>query len=191
MKLYRGTTVLAVASLLALAAPQVRAGGNESEGSRGQLSKSDYKFACEAARGGMFEVRAGELARAQAASPAVKQFGEQMVADHSKANDQLKAILSKKGASVPTELDRKEQHLLQGLSKLSGTDFDRAYAENMVKDHKEDLKEFQKEAERADDPDLKNFASNTATIISGHLDHATQLNNTLEGQTTVTRQPAR
>jgi putative membrane protein len=186
MRSYKARTVLALASLLALAAPQVIAGSSEAEGSRGQLSRSDYKFACEAARGGMFEVRAGELTRTQASSPAVKQFGEQMVADHSKANDQLKAILIRKGATVPAELDHKEQSLLQGLSKLSGTDFDRAYAENMVKDHKGDLKEFKKEADHADDPDLKTFAGTTATVIAQHLDHATQLNTTVQGQTRTT-----
>ncbi len=187
MRSNRVKTVLVLTSLLALAVPQVRASGNEMAANRGQLSKDDFKFACEAARGGMFEVKAGQLAATQASSPAVKQFGQQMVADHSKANQQLQAIATRKGAALPAELDRKEQHLLDGLSKLSGQDFDRAYAENMVKDHKEDLKEFQKEADRTQDPDLKTFASTTATVISQHLDHAIQLNTTLEGQTRTTR----
>jgi putative membrane protein len=186
MRSYKARTLLALVSLLAVAAPQVRAAGNEIGANRGQLSRDDFKFACEAARGGMFEVRAGELARAQAASPAVKQFGEQMVADHSKASQQLQAIAARKGATLPTELSKKEQNLLQGLSKLSGTDFDRAYAENMVKDHKGDLKVFQKESERAQDPDLKAFASSTATLIAQHLEHAMQVNTTIEGQTRTT-----
>jgi putative membrane protein len=139
---------------------------------RGQLSEKDYKFACEAAKGGMMEVKAGELAKTKSADPNLKQFGEKMVADHSKAGDELKEIAARKGATLPTELDTDQQRFINKLQNLTGKDFDKAYADEMVDDHKKDLKEFQKAAEKTEDADLKNFAAKTVTVIAQHLEHA-------------------
>ncbi len=54
-----------------------------------QAAGSDAVFAAKAASGGMAEVKLGQLAAEKGTSPAVKQFGQKMVDDHSKANDQL------------------------------------------------------------------------------------------------------
>jgi putative membrane protein len=154
----------------------VRAAGHDSTPeNRGQLSKSDYKFATEAATGGLMEVRAGELAREKASNPAVKQFGERMVADHGKANAELQKIAAQKGASLPSDLDDKGQRHLQHLQSLSGAEFDKAYIKAMVSDHKDDAKDFQKASQDVDDPDLKNFAAKTAPIIEQHLQQAKDL----------------
>lgn len=141
----------------------------------GSFSKSDYRFVCEAASGGMMEVQAGELAKNHGASESVKQFGDRMVTDHSQANDELKSLAQRKGASLPTTIPAKEQHSLDKLSSLSGPEFDRAYAKDMVTDHKKDVKAFQKEAQKADDPDLRAFAAKTAPTLEEHLQMATNM----------------
>src|SRR5206468_10411592 len=105
---------------------------------RGQLSRKDYKFAREAAQGGLLEVRLGELAKQKASNPAIQQFGEEMIKDHSKANEQLKALAAQKGAVLPDQLTRMEESELESLQKLSGKEFDKTYAKRMVKDHKKD-----------------------------------------------------
>src|SRR5689334_18574589 len=94
---------------------------------RGQLSSSDYKFAREAAAGGQFEVAAGRLAMEKATAPAVKQFGEQMVTDHGKAGEKLKSIAAARGATLPTQPTAMHQRELDRLSRLTGTEFDKAY----------------------------------------------------------------
>jgi putative membrane protein len=181
--------IIAVASLVALSATPLRAASTEAtEKQRGQLSRDDYKFACEAARGGMYEVKAGELAQQQGQDPSIRQFGARMVADHRKADEQLKSIATQKGATLPTRLTRKEQDLLDGLSKLSGKDFDRAYAENMVKDHKTDLKEFQKESQQTEDQDLKTFAKTTAGAISEHLAAAKRMEAIVDRESNTAQQ---
>jgi putative membrane protein len=149
---------------------------------RGQLSSKDYKFACEAAKGGMMEVKAGELARTHGSDPAVKAFGERMVTDHNKASEELKTLAEKKGATLPAELDATDQRHFEHLQKLSGKEFDKAYAESMVEDHKTDLKEFKKASESVDDPELKAFAAKTATIIGQHLDQAKQMESSVKGE---------
>src|SRR5262245_22805089 len=69
-----------------------------------QLSSQDRKFVMDAAVGGMMEVEMGRMAAQKASSADVKAFGQRMVTDHGKANDQLKQIASQKGVTLPTTL---------------------------------------------------------------------------------------
>src|SRR4051794_36110683 len=101
-------------------------------------STDDRKFVEKAASGGMAEVKLGQLAAQKDTSPTVKEFGTKMVHDHSKANDELKAIAAKKNLSLPTDVDTESKATYEKLTKLTGTDFDKAYIEAMVKDHDED-----------------------------------------------------
>ena len=137
-----------------------------------QLSAADQKFVKKAAQGGMAEVELGKLATQKASSDDVKKFGQRMVDDHTKANDQLKQIAGNKGISLPTDLDAKDQALKDRLSKLEGEQFDRAYMKNMVRDHTKDVSEFRKESTSAKDSDLKNFASQTLPTLEDHLKEA-------------------
>jgi len=104
--------------------------------SSGQLSAADKTFMTKAAQGGMAEVELGQLATQKGQSDDVKKFGQRMVDDHSKANDQLKSLASEKGVTLPTSLDAKDRALKDRLSKMSGAQFDKAYMQAMVKDHK-------------------------------------------------------
>ena len=130
---------------------------------------SDKHFLVKAAEGGLTEVQLGQIAQQNASSEEVKQFGARMVADHSKANDELKGIAQQKGVSVPTKLDVHHQAMVDRLSKLSGPEFDRAYVNDMVEDHKKDVAEFQKASTSAQDPDVKAFAGKTLPVIQSHL----------------------
>jgi len=133
------------------------------------ITSGDRKFMEKAAEGGMAEVKLGQLATQKAQSDDVKKFGERMVDDHSKANDQLKQVASTKGVTLPTEPDKASQHEYDKLSKMSGAQFDREYMDHMVSDHKKDISEFQKEAKNAKDADVKQFASSTLPTVQQHL----------------------
>jgi putative membrane protein len=134
-----------------------------------KLSHGDKKFMEEAAKGGMAEVQLGQLAAQKAGSEDVKKFGQKMADDHAKANDELKKLASSKGVELPTDLDRSAKREHDKLSKMSGADFDREYMKHMVDDHKKDVKDFQKEAKSAKDPDVKSFASSTLPTLEQHL----------------------
>src|SRR6476659_6762106 len=69
----------------------------------GSLTAADRTFVMEAARGGMAEVEMGRLAVNKASNADVKQFGQRMVDDHGKANDELKGLASRKNVTLPTE----------------------------------------------------------------------------------------
>ena len=132
------------------------------------LEQKDKTFLKKAFKGGMMEVAIGKLAGEQGQSADVKKFGERMVTDHSKANDELKSIAEKKGVKLPTkELSEKWKS-------------DKDYMDAMVKDHEKDLAEFQKEAKEGTDPDLKEFAEKTAKVIQEHLDLAKETQSKLQ-----------
>jgi putative membrane protein len=138
----------------------------------------DKKFLKDAAIGGMTEVELGKLAQQKASSDAVKQFGQKMVDDHTKANDQLKELASKENIPVPDALDSKHESRINKLAKLSGPDFDKAYIKDQVKDHQQDVSEFKTEADSGTDPNIKQFASNTLPTLEQHLNMAKELNKT-------------
>jgi putative membrane protein len=133
------------------------------------MSDADKKFVKEAAEGGMKEVKLGELAQKNGSSGEIRNLGQQMVTDHSKANDELKALASRKGITVPSALTDDAQKEYDRLSKKTGADFDKEYAKCMVKDHKKDVGEFKKEADKGGDSELKAWASKTLPTLEHHL----------------------
>jgi len=141
-------------------------------GTAKHMTASERMFIRKAAEGGKAEVELGKLAQEKAASPEVKQFGERMVNDHSKANDQLKEVAQKEGVTLPTKLDAKDAATKARLEKLSGEAFDRAYMKDMVADHAKDVREFKNEAKNGKDPDVKSFAAQTAPTLEDHLKEA-------------------
>lgn len=130
---------------------------------------NDSDFVTKAAQGGMEEVELGRLASTKGADASVKQFGERMVTDHGKANDELKSAAQKDGVEIPSGLSKKQQDDVARLNKLDGAAFDKAYAKMMVSDHKEDIALFKKEASSGKDANVKTFASQTLPTLQEHL----------------------
>jgi putative membrane protein len=126
-------------------------------------------FMKEAAQGGMAEVELGKLAVSKAQNPEVKKYGQMMVTDHTKANDELKALAAKKNYTLPSDIGSNKS-TVEKLSSLSGADFDKAYVKDMVEDHETDVAAFQKQADSATDPDIKAFAAKTLPVLKKHLD---------------------
>lgn len=130
---------------------------------------ADKDFIMEAASGGLMEVELGRTASTNAASQKVKDFGKMMVTDHSKANTELKAIAGKKNVTIPATPAEKHQSHINELKAKNGADFDKAYVDMMVDDHKEDINKFEEEAKNGKDPDVKAFASKTLPVLQKHL----------------------
>lgn len=139
------------------------------------LSATDRAFMQKAGEGGMAEVQLGHLAEQKASSQAVKDFGQRMVADHTQAADKLKGVAESKGVTLPAALNAKDKALYDKLSGLSGSAFDRDYMRAMVKDHKADIAEFQKESNAGRDSEVKSYASSTLPTLQSHLSQAEQV----------------
>jgi putative membrane protein len=166
--------------LFAHADKTTKAGTAESTDKSAMTDTGDRKFVEKAAAGGMAEVRMGKLAMERATTPEVKAFGKRMVDDHSKANDELKALASKKNLAVPTDITSEDKATYERLAKMSGKDFDKAYIDAMVKDHDEDVQEFKKQSQAGADPDLKAWAGKTLQVLEQHDHLAHQDKSTLK-----------
>jgi putative membrane protein len=161
-------SVLGVASLaLIVAAPL--AGSAQTAVQHGQLNHKDYRFAAKAARIDMEEVQAGELAQKSGVNPLVRQFGERMITDHNKLNTGLKKIAADKGAILPTQLTEEQSSALRHLEGLSGAEFDRAFAEAMVKGHTQAVKTFQEASKNVTDTELRTWAQTALPVLQEHL----------------------
>jgi putative membrane protein len=144
------------------------------------VSEEDSKFAVEAASGGMTEVQLGELAQQKASSQQVKDFGAMMVRDHSKANDELKAIAGNKNITLPPAPGEDHMDHIKKLSEKSGREFDKDYMKLMVDDHKDDIDKFEKCSKDAKDADLKAFAAKTLPTLREHLNAAKKINDAIK-----------
>jgi len=159
-------------SILLAQAPSPAAASGSSASAPARERNPDQKFVEEAATGGMAEVEAGKLAQTKASAASVKTFAQQMVADHTKANDQLKQIALGKGIMLPTGPDRSHSRDLEKAGKLQGAEFDREYMKMMVADHKKTVSLFEKEAKSGKDAELKSFAATMLPDLQKHLQMA-------------------
>lgn len=174
-----GISVLAALSLLAVAPLALAQQGNNDKAQaapNSAVTSSDLKWMQTAARAGIAEVETGKLAEAQGKRDDVRAFGKQMVADHGKANEELKAIATRKGVTLPDKTDSKHIKEATKLSGLNGDKFDKEYLSNAgVSDHTDAQKLFKKGASDLKDPDLKAFAQKTLPTIQQHLQMAKEM----------------
>ncbi len=134
--------------------------------------ENDAEWAVKAADGGMEEVQLGKLAQSNGTSPKVKELGKMMVDDHSKANEELKALAAKKNITLPAALSEKRQKDYDDLAKKTGADFDKAYTNMMIDDHQEDIDLFKKEGNDGKDADIKAWAAGKVATLEHHLEMA-------------------
>jgi putative membrane protein len=137
---------------------------------------ADQSFVKKALEGNAAEVQLGQLAQQKSQSDDVKQFAQKMVSDHTQLNDQMmKPIAQQLKVKEPTELSKKDRELVARLEGLSGQEFDQAYIQAMVRDHKQDLSEFKDEASTTQNPGMKQAAQQGAALISQHLQMIEQI----------------
>jgi putative membrane protein len=129
----------------------------------------DMSFYKKAAEGGIAEVELGTMAQDKSPTQNVKDFGAMMVKDHSAANDKLKAIADSKNIKLPSSPSIAQLATKTKLEVLKGTAFDKSYIKDMVKDHQEDIKEFENEASTGQDAEAKAYASATLPTLKAHL----------------------
>lgn len=131
---------------------------------------SDNDFAMLAADGGMEEVQAGQMAVKMGASQAVKDLGKMMVQDHTKANNELKALASKNNITLPAEPSAETKQKLATLQSKSGAEFDKAYVMMMEEGHNKTIANFMAEVSKGSNQDLKGFAQKTLPTLNHHLE---------------------
>jgi putative membrane protein len=141
----------------------------------GQPSPADRMFVKTAMQGSMAEVQLGQLTLQKTSNDQVKQFAQHMIDDHTKLNEQMKPVAQQLGVEIPTQVSKKDKTVMNKLQALSGPAYDQAYIKDMVKDHKQDLSEFQMEASSGQDQATKDAATQGSRVIAQHLQMAQQM----------------
>jgi putative membrane protein len=169
----RSICLMIVGVLVALSTFIVPASGQKTD-------SKDVEFMKEAAMGGMFEVKLGELAQEKANFQDVKGFANRMVTDHSRANKSLMTLANSKNVMLPKELDKKHKDLYEKLAKLQGREFDKEYMRNMVEDHEGDVASFKLAATFVQDSELKAWVNQVIPVITEHLRMAKEIHGKIE-----------
>lgn len=144
-----------------------------------QINTNDMGFVNAATQGSMLEIQLGQLAERNALNQQVKEFGNMMVKDHTKASTELKKISGGKKLSQPITLDKDTQDRVDSLSLQSSAGFDLKFMDIMVAAHKKDVAAFEHATTALQDPDLKAFAVKTLPVLKMHLTAAEKLNTDL------------
>ena len=152
--------------------------------------KSDAHRVQMIASGGMAEVELGKLAVEKGVSAEVKAFGQKMIDDHTKKNEELKALASTKGLELPAAPLQEEQAAIDRLSKLSGEEFDKAYIADMVDSHAKMERLLTETSTEAKDEDIRTFAKNTLVPVKEHEQHAQTLDDDDDDADTVAKDAA-
>ncbi|MBV9786466.1 MAG: DUF4142 domain-containing protein [Acidisphaera sp.] len=140
-----------------------------------QLSAQDTSFINQAAAGGMAEVQDGQLAASKAPVAGVRQFGSDMVSQHTQVNQQLMTLAQSKGVTPSTDLDPSDAAMLHRLQGLRGRSFDTEYLRGQIAGHEKMAQLLQQEISQGSDPDLKAFAQQTLPTVQEHLARAQKL----------------
>jgi putative membrane protein len=131
-------------------------------------------FVSEAASGDMFEIESSKLA-AQKGNDQVRQFANQMVTDHTKTSNELKAKTQQANVSVPSEMSSSQQRMIEKLRGLEGNDFSKQYADDQVTAHKDAVSLFERYGKGGDSAELKAWATGALPTLQHHLEMAQQL----------------
>ena len=173
----------AIAMVTSIALAQVDMKDPSSDSSaKGQPSAADTGFMTSLAQGGLAEVQAGKTATEKATDPAVKQFGQQMIQDHTKNNDELATLAQKSGITLPTTAGPQLATQQSKLDKAGGATFDSVYMKDQVQDHQKTVQLLEHEIHSGQDPAVRKFAQETLPVVKHHLDMAKELQSKLPKQ---------
>jgi putative membrane protein len=134
------------------------------------VTSSDKKFLTDSAQGNVAEINFAKLALQKSQDKNVREFATKMIKDHEMLQSEMKPIARKLGVKEPTGPPLSAHAKYMELKMKSGTDFDRAYVEAMVKDHHDDLQAFMTEESTTTNPDLKAAVGKGLSVIKQHTE---------------------
>jgi putative membrane protein len=140
------------------------------------VSSTEATFVKNSEAAGLTETRLGQIAKDKSSNNDVKNFGQKMIDDHTKAGDALKQVATQKSITLPTAVNATEKATITRLSKLSGKSFDKAYMSEMVKDHTSVVAALKQASKTSKDADIKSWAANTLPTAEEHLKMAKDIN---------------
>lgn len=134
--------------------------------------ENDAQFLVNAAEINLEQIQLGKLAQQIGRTTHVKELGKMMEDAHTKSLKDLTALAKSKLITIPTSPTDNAQDAYKKLNETSGNDFDKAYADMMVNEHKDAIGAFEKASTDSYDTDIKNWATVSLSDLRKHLDHS-------------------
>jgi putative membrane protein len=138
-------------------------------------SPGDQEFVRSVFESDAAELQLGQMAQDKSQSDDVKQFGQQMLENRKRLDDQMKQIAGRLQVNEPKGPSKKDKELIAKLETLSGPQFDEEYIRAVVKDHEKNVKDFNSEAKGAQDPSIQQAAKMDAPVLAQHLQAIEQI----------------
>lgn len=154
--------VLAITCLYLIAATFAQSDMSSSQ-------NDDLRFLQAAANNCIWKINLGDLAKKQAASNDVKQYGEKMATDHGQYYQELNRLADRKGVAFAVDPDRVRKNTFVFFSQEYGAAFDRNYISLMIDDNQRDLSLYRKEAEKGHDEEIRAFAANIINKLESYV----------------------
>ena len=148
---------------------------DKDENANTAVNNNDQTFVLKASSSNFVEITLGQIAADSATDPSVKQYGAQMVSEHTAAQQQLQAIASGLGLDATATLDAEHQTLRDALLTLKGRAFDSVYIHSQVHDHDKTIDFYKQHSAHGLQKDLKQYMYETLPDITLHLQSATSI----------------
>ena len=133
---------------------------------------NDNEFMMTAAHSDQNEIQQSKMALAKGVTGMAKDMANKMIADHTKSTADLKAIATKKGVTLPTDMDAEHKAMAPAMEKLSGKAFEQQYIKQMVADHQKTANTMAAHQQMTKDPALQGFITKTLPVVESHLQMA-------------------
>ena len=140
-----------------------------------QSASEAKSFLEKAAEGQQIGISLGQLATQRAVNQRVKDFGQRLVDDHTKASQQIEQLAMKEGVHLVPGLSQEHKKTVNELSHLYGHAFDRAYLDYILGDHEATVEEFERDVKRLQDGDIKQWITSTLPTLVTHRETARQV----------------
>lgn len=144
-----------------------------------------------AASSDMFEIESSRLALQRSRHPAVRQFAQMMITDHTRTSSEMMAAARELGLSPPPP--GMMPHHMEMLDRLRGAapgEFDAAYKREQLMAHEEALNLHRNYADQGDAPPFRAVASRAVPVVQAHWDHARTLPEMTQVEETYNPAPA-
>jgi putative membrane protein len=164
--------IMAAAFALSVQAQSQDQSQNPNQNQDPQGALQDTNFIHMAAEGNLTQIELGKLGAKKSQNGQIQQFAQHLQTDHQSANQKLEPLAQSQGMQLPQTLDSKHQREISRLQKLSGAEFDKAFATTTLQDHARAITLYQKEAQQGQNPETKQYAENMLPGLQHHLEMA-------------------
>lgn len=146
-----------------------------------EASEKEATFFITIAEIDLAEIEIAKLAELKTSNAVVKQYAQQLIKNHTQSNAELKTLADKRQLAIPTSITDEGKEKYVNLDKKTGLDFDKAFINAMIDDHKKAIKKMEEASQDNDkDQTVKEWASNKIAGLTDHLQQAKMLKEKLE-----------